>query len=277
MLTAALRALADCAAVASLGLAIVPALEVGRRRAELAARADRPLIVFSAAWLVAELARQLLTAAQTAGLPPMALPVRTALQFTWHTVAGRAGLVSLTGAAVVCAIAATGRRSAPLSVTAAGAAAVGIAARAISGHLSESQAGAVAIAAHALAAAVWCGGLAALALTVTHRGQWARVLPRFSQMALLCVAVLLASGTFGAVLAAGWPVHWYVTGYGRLLLAKVVLAIALVGVGWRNRTVWLPAVRRHQASAGRSRNRSTAELALMVATLAVAATLAVTG
>jgi copper resistance protein D len=94
---------------------------------------------------------------------------------------------------------------------------------------------------------------------------------------LLCVAVLVATGTFGAVLAAGGPVHWYASGYGRLLLAKVVLTIALVAVGWRNRTVWLPAARRHQASASRSRNRSTAELALMVATLAVAATLAVTG
>lgn len=36
---AVVRALADCAAVGTLGLAIVPALEVGRRRAELAARA----------------------------------------------------------------------------------------------------------------------------------------------------------------------------------------------------------------------------------------------
>jgi putative copper resistance protein D len=116
-----------------------------------------------------------------------------------------------------------------------------------------------------------------LVLTVTHRGQWARVLPRFSQMALLCVAVLLASGAFAAVLAAGRPVHWYATGYGRMLLAKVVLAIALVGVGWRNRTVWLPAARGHRASAGRSQRRSAAELALMVVTLTVAATLAVTG
>ena len=96
-------------------------------------------------------------------------------------------------------------------------------------------------------------------------------------MSLVCVAVLLASGTFGAVLAAGGPVHWYATTYGRLLLAKVVLAIVLVGVSWRNRTVWLPAARTHQASSGRSRRRSAAELTLMVATLAVAATLAVTG
>src|ERR1700730_5332185 len=46
---AVVRALADCAAVGTLGLAIVPALETGRRRAELAARAAGPLIAVSAA------------------------------------------------------------------------------------------------------------------------------------------------------------------------------------------------------------------------------------
>jgi putative copper resistance protein D len=274
---AAVRALADCAAVGSLGLAIVPALEAGRRRAELATRAAGPLIAVSAAWLVAELVRQVLTASETAALPPLGLPVRTVGAFTLQTVAGRAGLLSVSAAAVVCAIAASGRRSPPVAVTAAGAAAVGIAARAVSGHLSESPWGAVAVALHVLAAATWCGGLAALAVTVTHRGQWARVLPRFAQMALVCVAVLLASGTLGAVLAAGAPTRWYASGYGRVLVAKAVLAIALVVLAWRNRTVWLPAARRHQASAGLSQSRSAAELVLMVAALTLAAALAVTG
>ena len=31
------------------------------------------------------------------------------------------------------------------------------------------------------------------------------------------------------------------TGYGRVLLAKGVLALALVGLGWHNRTRWTPA------------------------------------
>jgi hypothetical protein len=55
-----------------------------------------------------------------------------------------------------------------------------------------------AVAVHALAAALCCGALAALALTVEHRGQWARVLPRFFQLSLLCVATLLAAGIAGA-------------------------------------------------------------------------------
>ncbi len=275
--SAVVRAVADCAAVGSLGLTIVPALEEGRRRAELSARAAGPLVAFSAAWLVTELLRQLLAAAQTAGMPLVDLPVRTALEFTLQTVAGRAGLISVCAAATVCAIATSRRRSPPLALAMAGAAAVGFVARALSGHLSESTWGAVGIAVHALAAAVWCGGLAALAMTVAHRGQWARVLPRFSQMSFVCVAMLLASGILGAALAAGAPAQWYATGYGRLLSAKIVLAAALIALAWRNRTVWLPAARRHLVSAGLSQSRSALELALMVAALTLAAALAVTG
>src|SRR6202521_1486765 len=123
---AVVRALADCAAVGTIGLAIVPALEPGRRRAELAARAVGPLIAVSAAWLVAEVLRQLLTAAETAAVPPLGLPVRTVGDFTLQTVAGRAGLLSVGAAAAVCAGAASGRRSPPLAGTAAGGAAGGL-------------------------------------------------------------------------------------------------------------------------------------------------------
>src|SRR5581483_10347225 len=265
------------AAVGTLGLAIVPALDTGRRRTELAAGAARPLIAVSAAWLVAEVVRQALTAASTAGLPVVRLPAGMLVDFTLRTVAGRAGLVSVVAAAVVCAVAASGKRSAPQGVVAAGAAAVGIAARAVSGHLSENTWGPPSVAVHALAAAVWCGGLGALVLTVRHRGQWARVLPRFSQMSLVCVVALVTSGVLAAGVAAGSPAQWYASGYGRLLLAKVALVVALQVLAWRNRTIWLPAARSHRASAERSRRRSVAELALMVAALTIAAALSVTG
>jgi copper resistance protein D len=274
---ATVRAVADCGAVGTLGLSIVGALDTGRRRDELVATARGPLIAVSAAWLVAELVRQAVSAAQAAALPVTRLGMGTVTEFTLHTTAGRAGLLSAVTAAVVCAIASSGRHSAAPMLSAAGAAAIGLAARAVSGHLSQVSWGALAVAAHALAAAVWCGGLAALALTVRHRGQWARVLPRFSALSLVCVVVLLASGIVATVLAAESSAPWYQTGWGRLLLAKVVLVIALVALGWRNRTVWLPAARAHRASAERSQVRSVAELTLMVAALTMAAALAVTG
>ena len=158
-----------------------------------------------------------------------------------------------------------------------GAAAIGIAARSVSGHLAENAVGAATVAVHAVAAAVWCGGLAALALTVTHRGQWARVLPRFSALALLCVVVLLLSGVAGALAVLGAPSQLWTTGYGRLLLAKVAVAAALVALGWRHRTVWLPAAAAHRAPAERSRTRSAIEAGVMVSALTLAAALAVAG
>jgi putative copper resistance protein D len=135
----------------------------------------------------------------------------------------------------------------------------------------------VAVAVHTLAAALWCGALAALVLTVEHRGQWARVLPRFSQMSLGCVAALLVGGVLGAVVTLGSPTQLYTTGYGRLLLAKIVLMVALVVLAYRNRTLWVPAARSHRASAGVSRSRALVELAIMTVALTLAAALAVTG
>ena len=159
----------------------------------------------------------------------------------------------------------------------AGVAAAGLTARTVAGHLAESTVGGVAVAVHALAAALWCGTLAALVLTVDHRGQWARVLPRFSQMSLPCVAALLAAGVASAVLTVDSPAQLYATGYGRVLSAKVFVTAAVVVLAWHNRTRWLPAASSHRATAVMSRSRSLIELAIMAVALTLAAALAVTG
>ena len=114
-------------------------------------------------------------------------------------------------------------------------------------------------------------------LTVEHRGQWARVLPRFSQLSLVCVAALLVGGVLGAVVTLGAPSQLYATGYGRLLSAKVAVTVVLVLLAYRNRTMWLPAARSHRATAVVSRSRASFELAIMAVALTLAAALAVTG
>jgi putative copper resistance protein D len=135
-------------------------------------------------------------------------------------------------------------------------------------HLSASSLG---------AAAVWCGLLAALALTVRHRGQWARVLPRFSKVSLWCVIALLAGGVAGAVVTVDSAAQLFATGYGRVLVAKISLTVALTILAWRNRTRWLSAAKSHRVTAGVSRCRSLTELAMMAAALTLAAALSVTG
>jgi putative copper resistance protein D len=190
---------------------------------------------------------------------------------------GRSGLFSTVAAALVCVAAMAAPRSTSTNVAVAGFAAAGVAARPLTGHLSESALGGTAVAVHTLAAALWCGALAALVLTVEHRGQWARVLPRFSQLSLGCVAALLVGGLLGAVVTVASPSQLYATGYGRLLSAKVVVTVLLVLLAYRNRTMWLPAARAHRATAVVSRSRALCEVGLMAVALTLAAALAVTG
>jgi copper resistance protein D len=220
--------------------------------------------------------RLLGAAADAAGVTPGTLGVRTAAEFAITTSAGRSGLVCLLAAAA-CALAATMPRNSGTTATASGLAALGLVGRSLIGHLSASAIGGFAIALHALAAAVWCGVLAALVLTVDRRGQWARVLPRFSRLSLGCVIVLLVCGVAGALVTLSSPAELWATGYGRLLTAKLVVTLALVVLGWGNRAHWLPAARTHRASADVSGLRSRVELAMMAVALTFAAALVVTG
>jgi putative copper resistance protein D len=181
------RAVADCAAVVCLGLAVVPMLDDDRYRPELIRRATTPLSVAGAVWLVAELGRLIVAAAQAAAVPVWRLGVTTTVDFAVGTAAGRAGTLGVVAAAALCVATLWAPRTASVNVVVAGLAAVGVTARLITGHFFESALGGLAVAVHILAAALWCGALAGLVLTVEHRGQWARVLPRFSQLSLWCV------------------------------------------------------------------------------------------
>jgi copper resistance protein D len=271
------RAVADCSAVTALGLAGVPMLDIERYRGELIRRATGPLTIAGAVWLVAELIRLGATAAQAAAAPVSRLGVHTTVDFAVRTTAGRAGLFSVVAAVLVCAALMAVPRSTTTNIAVASFAAAGVASRPLSGHLSDSGLPGVAVAVHVLAAALWCGALAALVLTVEHRGQWARVLPRFSQLSLLCVMALLVGGVLGAAVTLGSPSQLVATGYGRLLSAKVMATVVLVVLAYRNRTMWLPAARSHRATAVVSRSRALLELAIMAVALTLAAGLAVTG
>lgn len=271
------RALADCAAATTLGLAVVPMLDAGRYRDELTRRASGPLAMAAGLWLFAELCRMVAAAADADAVPITRLGLRTTVEFATVTSAGRSSVFSVVAAALVLAVALVAAKTPPSAVAAAGIAAVGLVARTVGGHMSASAFGAVAIAIHVVAAAVWCGTLAALVLTVDHRGQWARVLPRFSELSLLCVIALLIGGVTGAVVALSSPSQLFATGYGRVLLAKVVLTGVLTVLAWRNRARWLPAAKAHRVTAYVSRSRSLTELAVMAVALTMAAALSVTG
>jgi putative copper resistance protein D len=85
--------------------------------------------------------------------------------------------VSVAAAGLVLVVALSALARPPTVVAVAGVSAVGLVARTIGGHVSAGGWAVIAIAVHVLAAATWCGTLAALVLTVDHRGQWARLSP----------------------------------------------------------------------------------------------------
>jgi copper transport protein len=137
----------------------------------------------------------------------------------------------------------------------------------------------VADAVHVIAASAWVGGLAIVAYAVaTARGRrWelaADVVPRFSRVALVAVAVLVVAGSLNGFLEVrSWHALWTTT-YGTLLWVKIALLVPLLALGAVNNRLSVPQLR-----AGRPQGRrrfalaAAAELCLFVVVLSVTAAL----
>ena len=131
---------------------------------------------------------------------------------------------------------------------------------------------------HLAAVTTWIGGLAVLAVAVLARREGdttpALALPVFSQVALACVAVIAATGTYQAYRELGAWSELIDTEYGLLVLAKIGLFCVLIGLGAVARRTL-----RHDDGAGAPVDQSrlrlgvVVELALAVAVLVVSAVL----
>lgn len=110
--------------------------------------------------------------------------------------------------------------------------------------------GAAAVAAyliHQVAAALWIGALVGLwvgAFRCRLGSTWVqRIAPRVSRLAGWCVIVLLLSGVYSADAALGLdPGRLVSTAYGRILLAKLAVAIPVLLMGAQNRYLLLASV-----------------------------------
>ncbi|MFF2007800.1 copper resistance CopC/CopD family protein [Streptomyces sp. NPDC058195] len=89
---------------------------------------------------------------------------------------------------------------------------------------------------HLLAVAAWLGGLVAL-LVALHRtpGLDDAAVRRFSSMAFGSVVVLVATGIYQSWRQVGTWSALTGTGYGQLLIAKVVLVAVMVAIAWTSR------------------------------------------
>lgn len=156
-------------------------------------------------------------------------------------------------------------------------AALGVLAVSVTGHGTESAWIPVVLGVHALSAAWWAGTIGAMIATVRGKRGWAAVLPEFSRWALPVVAALTVTGVVAAVVQIGIGPQLWETGYGRLLLAKAVLLVGLMGLAAWHRRSWVPRARRHGATERESIVRAGTELLILTVVLGLAAGLATTG
>jgi copper resistance protein D len=111
---------------------------------------------------------------------------------------------------------------------------------------------------HLLAASAWIGGLVPLALLLSFAGKrsdpWiaiARdVTQRFSMLGIVSVATLVASGAVNAWFLVGSVKALTGTEYGRVLMFKLVLFLAMIAIAAINRNVLTPRLAAPPADGG---------------------------
>jgi putative copper resistance protein D len=121
-------------------------------------------------------------------------------------------------------------------------------------------------AAHAIAAGLWVGGLAPLALlfAAARRGADDRALAaaraatrRFSTLGIACVATLLATGIVNTIFLVGSVPALLGTPYGQLLTAKIALFLVMVATAAVNRLKLTPRLADGAAEAMRPLQRNS--------------------
>lgn len=121
---------------------------------------------------------------------------------------------------------------------------------------------------HVVAVTLWLGGLAGLVLHLRGRGsELPLAASRFSRLALGCFCVVALSGPAVAFGHLGTSREQWSDGYGRLVLTKVVLLLALGAIGVAHRRRTLP-----RLAAGRPRSLlrlAAGELVVMVTAVGV--------
>lgn len=269
------RVLLDVSAMLTVGALVVAVLSLPRGAAALdddAARLVRLAARWSVAWAVAALVAALLTLSDVAGrgvaevLSPGVLPLAVELPQT-RALLSSAWLAVLVG---VFSRRTSTTAGAGLVLLSAGCALLPPLLTAHAAHEAGRLLAIGGLVVHVAAASVWLGGLAALALHLRARPKvLARALPRWSRAALGCFVLVGLSGALTATLLLDRPGQLLATPYGRVLLLKVAVLVALGVLGHLHR-------RRTVAAVASGRTRAFLVLAAVeLVVMAAAAGLAV--
>jgi putative copper export protein/mono/diheme cytochrome c family protein len=161
-------------------------------------------------------------------------------------------------------------------------AAIGVAAIAWQGHAGAELGRAATVhlaadATHLIAAALWLGALLPLMMVLrgaTDASQQYVVARRFSTLGVVCVAALLASGIVNTHYLVGSVAALIGTVYGRVLLLKLALVLAMLTLASINRWKLVPRLAAHDGNAARRIARHSAiEAALGLGVIVIVATL----
>jgi putative copper resistance protein D len=274
------RLLGDLAGLATVGLLLAAGLLLSSPEMTLAAAPARAATLagrVAAVWLLTVVVEIVLTVSDIFGIPPAQATDATVLRsFLGQTSQGRALLLQVALLVVVAGLAraATSPRAAVLALVVA---LVAMTPPALTGHSASSGSHELAVASllvHLVAAALWVGGLAALAWVAAVAGSsdgLRLAVPRFSTLAACCFAAVAVSGVVNAGVRLGGVAPLLSSAYGGLVLAKVAALGVLGGFGWWHRRHTVAEV----AGGGRSSVRqfmsvAAAELVVMAATVALA-------
>ncbi|GAB1511974.1 copper resistance D family protein [Actinophytocola sp. KF-1] len=257
------RVLFDLAAVATVGLNLLPIL-VGLARPKGAERVllgARRAAAFSALALAVTALVTLVL--QTAEVLPEAEAISFGLVSEYVTTvsAGKALVFVAAVALVSCGLslwAVRAGESVPAELRAA-VALFALLPLPVTGHATNwrwQDYAMISMELHVLGAAVWTGGLGAVAVVLAaNRTLLAHTLPRFSKLATACLCVVAATGVFNAAVElTSVPGRNLLevlvgTGYGTLVILKLSCFAGLAALGAHIRWRLLPGVVRHQRTA----------------------------
>lgn len=263
------RVLALSGALLLVGAALV--LMLADQEERVAARL-RPLALLSAAAGIFGVALILVARAAAGSGRSFPDAISLAPDLTTGT---RTGMLSL--ARALCLVAAGALAVSPALWRRAGWPVLGVSGAAmvltsLAGHAWTAQQRGIAVGsdlAHQLAAGVWVGGLVALLAALRSANDPRRLAGRFSVTAVGAAGVVAATGTISALIEIGSLDALTSTGYGQLVIAKVVGFVVLLTFGWVNRRHLVPIVERAAAPLLRSLRWEVLAAAIVLAVTAV--------
>ncbi|MGW3470378.1 copper resistance D family protein [Saccharopolyspora sp. NPDC000995] len=257
----AARALLDVAALATVGLSLLPKLlgfDRPKHTEPVMALARRFTVITALVWMLSALLSLVLHTAELS--PDRPLTTGLVIDYVANVPAGP-GLLASAGAGLLCAalglVAVRFGEKVPAELRTI-IALLGLLPMPLTGHATDwryHDFSMISMELHVIGAAMWTGGLAALALFVApRRGLLAKALPRFSKLATIAIVVVGISGLFNGLMeliitpAVGLP-GLINTGYGQIILAKAGCLVVLGAVASQMRLRMLPRIARHQRTA----------------------------